>query len=382
MNFRIIRPASLAAFALIVILAPSLALAQEGELQVVDEVIAQVNDDIITLSQLKREMKERIEALKQDGRMTEQQAIDEVTKNRDRLIATLINEQLLLQKGKELEMSQKVEDEVNRRMLEVMKEQGFKSILEMEKAMREAGIDPAATRATMRAEIMKQAVLQEEVDSKLFYAATVAELHTYFDTHKEKFRKPETITLSEIYLGLAGKNEPDVKALAAKLVAQLRAGADFKTLAIANSEREQGGKRMAPETGGLVGVFDMQNLREDVAGSVKNVASGSVSDPLKTNAGYQIFRVDARTAGSDASVFNENQVREAMTIEKAPKARDAYLQNLRNESYIKVSANYHDGVAALLNLKPEAIVQTTDDGQAKPAKKGKGKFLKIFPRPF
>lgn len=382
MNFRITRLASLAAVALTVMLAPSLALAQEGELQVVDEVIAQVNDDIITLSQLKREMKERIDALRQGGGMTEQQAIDDVTKNRDKLIATLINEQLLLQKGKELEMGQKVEDEVNRRMLEVMKEQGFKTILEMEAAMREAKIDPGATRATMRAEIMKQAVLQEEVDSKLFFAPTVAELHTYFDAHKEKFRKPEMITLSEIYLGLAGKNEPDVKALAERLVAQLRAGADFKTLAIANSEREQGGKRMAPETGGLVGPFETRNLREDVAGAVKNVASGNVSDPLKTNDGYQIFRVDARTAGSDASVFNENQVREAMTYEKAPKAREDYLQNLRNESYIRIAEGYRAGLAPLLNLKPEAIVQTTGDAQAKPPKKSKGKFLKIFPKPF
>ena len=44
----------------------------------------------------------------------------------------------------------------------------------------------------MRAEIMKQAVLQEEVDSKLFFAPTMAELHKYFDAHKEKFRKPES----------------------------------------------------------------------------------------------------------------------------------------------------------------------------------------------
>jgi len=54
-------------------------LAQEAELQVVDEVIAQINDDVITLSMLKRESKERIDTLKQNG-MPEQQAIDEVAK--------------------------------------------------------------------------------------------------------------------------------------------------------------------------------------------------------------------------------------------------------------------------------------------------------------
>lgn len=381
MKFRIGQLIGLAAVGLVIVLTPTLALAQEGEMQVVEEVIAQVNDDIITLSMFKREMKEQIEALQQKG-MTEQQATEEVNKHRNELLATLINEQLLLQKGKELEMSQKVEDEVNRRMLDVMKEQGFKTIVDMEKAMRESGIDPVTTRATMRAEIMKQAVLQEEVDSKLFFGFTLDELHTYFNAHKDKFRKPETVTLSEIYLSIAGKNEPEVKAFADKLVAQLRGGGDFKQIAAANSEREQAGERTAVKTGGYVGVFETPNLREDVAGAIKSVGSGSVSEPLRTSDGYQIFRVDARTAASDSSTFNENQVREAMTMEQSPKAREDYLQNLRNESYIKLADSYSADMMPLLKLKPEATVQTTADAEARPAsKKSKGKFLKIFPKP-
>jgi len=380
-KFRIIRLASLAAFALFILLSPSLVFAQEGEMQVVEEVIAQVNEDIITLSMLRREIKDQIDALKQRG-MTEQQANEEAAKNRTQLLFTLINEQLLLQKGKELEMSQKVEDEVNRRMLDVMKEQGFKTITEMERAMRDSQIDPVTTRATMRAEIMKQAVLQEEVDSKLFFSLTPTELHAYFDKNKDKFKKPESVTLSEIYLGLAGKNEPDVKALAEKLVAQLRAGGDFKALAVTYSEREQGGERTAIKTQGLVGVFETPLLRDDVAKVIKNIPSGSVTDALRTNDGYQIFRVDSRTAGSDAATFNENQVREAITIEKSPKAREDYLQDLRNESYIKVSESYRADLMPLLKLKPEAIVETTADAESRPApKKSKGKFLKIFPKP-
>src|SRR5688572_2206716 len=93
---------------------------------VVDEVIVQVNDDVITLSMLKRETRDRIEALKQQGR-TEQQAVDEVAKHQAELIATLINEKLLLQRGKELEMAADIEAEVNRRMLQIAQEQDRKS---------------------------------------------------------------------------------------------------------------------------------------------------------------------------------------------------------------------------------------------------------------
>jgi parvulin-like peptidyl-prolyl isomerase len=244
--------------------------------------------------------------------------------------------------------------------------------------MRESGVDPAAMRQTLRSEMMKQAVLQQEVDRKLFFGFTMDELQKYFQQHPEKFRKPENVTISEIFLSLAGKNEADVKARANELVAQLRGGADFGAVAAANSEREVDGVRVAPQTKGKVGAFEVPNLRDDIASSVKNVKVGGISDPLRTNEGYQIFRVDERTpAGTDAK-FNENQVREAMTIERGTKAREEYLQGLRNEAYIKVADNYFASVAPLLNLKPEKTAENT--GGEKPEKK-KGKILGIIPKP-
>jgi parvulin-like peptidyl-prolyl isomerase len=373
--------ASLFIFAVLIV-SPAPAFAQEGELQVVDEVIAQVNDDVITLSLLRRETKERIEALKQGG-MTEQQAIDEVNKRQPELIATLINEQLLMQRGKELDLSSEVEAEVNRRMLEVAKDQGITSVEKLDAAMRESGLDPVATRQTLRVEMMKQAVIQQEVDRKIFFGLTMDELKKYFQAHQEKFRKPESITLSEIFLSSAGKNEAEVKAKALQLVAQLRAGADFGAVAAANSERETNGVRIAPQTKGKVGAFEVPSLREDIAASIKDVKAGGISEPLRSNDGYQIFRVDERTAASTTATFNENQVREAITIERGTKQRDEYLQNLRNEAYIRIAENYRQAVAPILKLSAEKMADNADvqtGSNPKPEKK-KGKLLGIFPRP-
>jgi len=351
---------------------PALARAQEGEPVVVDEVIAQVNDGIVTLSQLKREMKERVGTLTQSG-MTAQQASAEVEKKKPELIAILINEQLLLQKGKELDFTQRVEDEVNKRMLQVAKENGIKTIEELDKAMRDAGVDPVSTRSTMRVEIMKQAVLESEVDSKLFYGFTSDELHKYFDAHKDKFIKPESIDLSEIFLGLGGKPEADVKARAAELVKQLRGGADFCTLAAAYTER--------PATNGQkpckIGLFAVPDLRPDIAGAVKDVKAGGVSDPLKTDEGYQILKVEARNAGSSVATFVENQVRGAMTEERIPKEREDYLQGLRNDAYVKIADTYRPLVEPLLKIVPPAAATKRDPKKDK----GKGKILGLIPRP-
>jgi peptidyl-prolyl cis-trans isomerase SurA len=355
-------------------------LAQEGELQVVDEVIAQINDDVITLSMLKRESKERLESLKQGG-MPEQQAAEEVSKRQAELIATLVNEALLLQKGKEMDLASEVEAEVNRRMYEVAKEQGIPSIEKLEAAMRENGISPEDTRRTLRVEIMKQQVIQQEVDRKIFFGLTMDELKKYFQAHPEKFKKPETVSISEIFLSAAGKNDAEVKARALELVRQLRAGADFGALASANSEREQNGVRLGPQNKGKVGTFEVPNLREDIATAIKNVAVAGVSEPLHGNDGYQILRVDERTAGSDTPTFNENQVREAITIERTPKAREDYLKTLRDDAYIKLSKDYVATVGPLLNLPPEKTADSGSPSGRKPEEKKKGKLLGIFPKP-
>lgn len=346
--------------------APS-ALAQEGELKVVDEVIAQVNEDVITLSMLKRESRERIESLKQNG-MTEQQATEEVTKRKAELIATLVNERLLLQKGKELELANDVEAEVNRRMLEVAKEQGITTIEKLDQAMKESGVDPVSTRQSLRNEIMKQTVIQQEVDRRIYFGLTVDELKKYFEANQARFFKPENVVISEIYLSFAGKNEADVKAKAMELAAQIRAGADFASLAVTNSERELNGVRIAPQNKGKVGRFEIPQLREDIASAIKNVKVGSISEPLRGNEGYQIFRVDERTPGTTTATFNEDQVRQVMTMERSPKERDLYLQNLRNDAYVNIAKDYQESVLPLLNISPAP--QAASDS-AKPAAKKK-----------
>jgi peptidyl-prolyl cis-trans isomerase SurA len=353
----------------IVISNASNAMAQEGEATVIDEVIAQVNDDVITLSMLKRENKERIEALKQERKMTEQQATDEVIKHQAELIATLINERLLLQKGKELDLASEIEAEVNRRMLDIANEQGIKSIQKLEEAMRQSGIDPVSVKETMRAEMMKQAVLQQEVDRRIYLNFTAEEVKKYFEAHKDQFRAPTSVTISEIYLSTTDKDDAAVKARASELVAQLRAGAEFKAVAGANSEREKNGQRTAPQDGGKVGSFELPNMREDLQAVLKDLKVGAVTDPIKIPDGYQILRLDERTEGGKAASFNDNQVRQAMLGERSGKDREEYLRNLRNEAFIKVSEGYRASVEPLLKLNVPAAAKSSEKDNKKKDKK-------------
>jgi peptidyl-prolyl cis-trans isomerase SurA len=350
------------------------ARAQEGEPVVVDEVIAQVNDQIITLSEVKREMREAVEAMKSQG-ASAQQATDEVNKRRNELIAGLINEQLIVQKGKDLNFTDEVEAEVNRRMLQVAKEQNIATMQALEEAMRSSGVDPAAIRQRLRAEIMKEMVFNDEVDRKIYLSITPAEAEKYYKAHMDQFRKAESVTLSEIWLPIGtGINEADVKTKAAQLVTQARAGANFGDLAVANSERTQNGQRIAEQNKGVVGTFQVPDLRADLAAAIKNVQAGGVTDPIRTNEGYQILRVDARTPGSSAAEYNEMKVREMITMERREKEREAYLLRLRKEAYIKISDNYRAALEPMLGLNTQPPASA-----AKPADKNKDKDKKNKP---
>ena len=209
-------------------------------------------------------------------------------------------------------------------MLEVAKEQGITTIEKLDEAMRESGLDPVATRQTLRTEIMKQAVIQQEVDRKIFFGVPSDELKKYFEANRAKFTKPESVVLSEIFLSYAGKNEGDVKARAMELVTQLRSGADFGALAAANSERELNGVRVAPQNKGRWAVLNAKSSRRAPSrlrceSRWASVIRSRLMMAIKSSA------LMSATA-SNTAVFNENQVREAITIERSPKTRDLSTQ--------------------------------------------------------
>jgi len=356
-----------AALAVFALGAPLVARAQEeGVPVVVDEVIAQVNNDVVTLSMVKREKRQAVRALMESRNMTEADATAEVEKNHARIIASLIDEQLLQQKGKDIpRLTEDVEAEVNRTLMGEGKRQGITTVEQLEAAMRAAGLDPSEIRQSLRAQFMRQAVLQREVDARIYFSITDDELQKYFAANREKFRKSESVELSEIFLSLAGKPEPDVRARAAQLVAQARGGADFAQLAAQHSERENNGVRVAAQSKGKVGRFEVPDLRPDLAAAIKNVKKGGVTDPIKTDDGIQILRVDDR-AGSPEPVFNEQAVRAAITEERAGKEREEYMRKLREEAYVNVAESYRDVVLPALNIKPSA---TASREAGTPAKK-------------
>lgn len=316
--------------------------AQETEMKVVDEVIAQVNDGVITLSRVKREMKEIVESSVLEGKPREE-AQAEVENKQGELIASIINEELLLQKGKELQVDSEVQSQINQWLAEVMKQQDIKSLDVLYKEMEKNGIDPQELREIRRKQYTKDLVMQREVDSKVYFGWTQKEVKSYFEANKSKFTKPETVSISEIFLSFAGRDEAAVREKAKQIVAQARKGVDFGKLAVENSERPD-----VATTKGKVGSVNIKEMDPRFAKPLETVKVGGVTDPIEVTEGMEILRVDERTKAGNESFFDESAVRKEMTYEILPNKRKEYLSTLRSEAYIKINDKYRPSVAPIL----------------------------------
>ncbi len=350
--------------------------AQENEPVVIDEVVVQANEGVITLSLVKREIEDAVQGLIQTG-MKEDEARKKVMEQKAQLILSLIDEILIMQKGKELGLAEEVEAEVNKRFLEIAAQQKIKTIEELYRAMKESGVDPEAIRQKYRAGIMKDTVLGREVDSVVYYNLSEKELKEYFQKNPDKFKKPEEVVLSEIFLSFAGRDEKAVEAQAADLVKQIRAGADFGEIAIKFSERtDQQSNRTAPkDKGRLPGKFALLELRPDFTAALKTLKVGGVTDPIRVDEGIEILRIEERTAGADTPTYNERRVREVVAYERIPNARKKYIEELRADSYIKLAEAYRPLVGPLITTAttPNAVTTASKEKEKEKEKKDKKK---------
>lgn len=321
------------------------AFAQESELKVVDEVVAQVNDGVITLSRVRREMNIVVDAFVAQGK-TREQATAEVEAKKGEIIAKIIEEEMLLQKGKELGVEPDVEAAINQRFLEIMREQNLRTLDALYKEMEKQGLNPEEIRDNWRKQFTLDTVIQREVSARVYWGWTGKEIKAYYEKHKDKFFKPEVVTLSEIFLSFAGRDEAAVRDKAKQLVAELRTGGDFAKIAIENSDRPD-----VRDTKGSVGSIPIPELKRICEKCVAPIAAtqkGGISDPIETEIGIEIFRVDDRVAASTDAVFDESDVRRAMTMEVFAEKRKEYMASLRADSYIKINDTYRPMVSPYL----------------------------------
>jgi peptidyl-prolyl cis-trans isomerase SurA len=309
----------------------------------VEDIVAHVNDQIITQSDYDRAMKELDDDAKQHGATMQQ-----ISEGHRDLLRSLIDQQLWLSKAKELGING--DTELIKRLDEIRKQYNLASMEDLEKAAKDQGYSFEDFKANIRNQIVTQEVMREEVGRRV--QITPGEVERYFNAHKQDYAKPEGVQLSEILVSTGpdpdDKAKTDAgKAKADEIEAKLHGGGDFSQLAKSFSE----GTTAAD--GGAFGTFHRGELAKVFEDSTFNLKPGEWTEPIRTKQGYVIFKVDQHLPGGVPAYKDVEQDVEQNLYESRmmPAMRD-YLTQMREESYIDLKPGYVDSGASPKQVKP------------------------------
>lgn len=308
---------------------------------VVEDVIARVNDQIIDRSDYERAQQQ----LLADAQQRNMSPADLEQAQKD-LLRNLIDVQLLLSRGKELDIN--VDSEVIRELDEIRKQYNFDSMEALEKAVRDQGISFEDFKASKRNDIITQEVVSQEVGRKL--TLTSKEEQAYYDQHKQDFALPEQVGLSEILIPIpASPTDAQIaqaQAEADEVVAKLKAGAKFEDLAKQYSggpNSDAGGDLGEFKQGALPKVFDDQTFKLPVGGN---------TTPIRTLEGFVVLKVtDHQAAGTPPLSAIDQQVKEAIYHDALQPAVRTYLAGLRDRASIDIQQGFVDTGATPDELK-------------------------------
>src|ERR1700729_625176 len=160
--------------------------------QVVEEIVARVNGSIITRSEFLRSK----DQLKDDVKQQDAANADKLFGEREKdILRDLIDQQLLLEKGKDLGING--DTDLIKRLDEMRKQMKLSSMEDLEKAATAQGISYEDFKQNMRNQIVTQKVIGEEVGGHLGIP-TKEEEQAFYDQHKSEMQQEEEIRLNEI----------------------------------------------------------------------------------------------------------------------------------------------------------------------------------------
>jgi len=320
----------------------------------VEEIIARVNDQVITRSDYDRAMKELDDEARQHGATMQQ--VSEAHKD---LLRNLIDQQLWLSKGKELSITG--ETELVNRLNEIRKQYNLESLEDLEKAAKEQGVSFEDFKANIRNGIITQQVMRQEVGKRVQF--TPGEAERYFEQHKQEYSQQESVTLAEILVS-TGTPAPSVteqggvqptdpavlaaaRAKADDLEAKLNAGGDFSQLARTFSDGPTAAE------GGDLGQFRRGALAKVLEDATFALKSGQYTKPIRTKQGFVILKVVQHIPGGIPAYKDvQEKVEENFYMARMEPAMRAYLTTMREQAFIDIKPGFTDTGASVKQTKP------------------------------
>jgi peptidyl-prolyl cis-trans isomerase SurA len=327
---------------------------------VVEEVIARVNNQIITLSDYRKAEATLRDDVSRSCQSCSADRVSALFKDREKdVLRDLIDQQLLVERAKDMSIT--VDTDVIKRLDDIRKQNNLDSMEALEKAVESSGIPWEDYKNQLKNTLLTQEVIRQQVGSRVDIPQE--EVKKYYDEHKDQFNRPEQVDLGEVFLSTEGKTPEEVSAVRTKaddLHNRLVKGDDFSEIAKRYSEGS------TAKDGGDLGRFERGQLAPQLEEAVFKMDRNQITDVIQTKTGFEILKVLGHfDAGLQPIDKVEGEISNKIYQEKMEPALRGYLAELREESYVMVKPGYTDSAAIQGATAIEEVPPTPDEPKKK-----------------
>jgi len=293
--------------------------------EVVEAIVAIVNDEFISLSDYKQRHDNFYRLLRDQLQGEEFTTQYEAFKSR--LMDDMITEVLLLQEARNMGID--ATEQVTARIDLIKEENEFTSTEQLIQALNQENINFETWKKNLEVQILQQMVFGSEVGRNI--VVDDSELIEYYNLHLEDFREPEEYTLKAIYISSDGKSEEDVQAKKQEIDEKIAAGEDMSILAAQYGEGPE--KDAQGDLGNLIKGQMLPNMEQAVEG----LKIGELTTWIEMPNGWYLLRLEDKKE-SRIKAFEEvrDEIESALFEEKSGTGIRKYLDELKSRSFIKI----------------------------------------------
>ena len=340
----------------------------------VEEIVARVNNEIITRSEYDKARQTAQEDARQEcqNRCTPEQ-LKTVIENRDKTtLRDLIDQSLLVQRAKDMGIS--VEPEVIKKLDQIRIDNKLASMEDLEKAVSGQGMNWEDFKNNLRNTLLTQRVISSEVGSHI--TISDEEIAKYYDAHKTEFMRPEQVALREIEISTQGKSPeeiPELKKKAETALKRVKDGEDFGEIAKRFSDGS------TKNQGGFLGIYKRGELSPELEATVFKMKKNDLTDVMETKQGFLILQVlEHYDEGEQSLAKVKNEIMDKLYSARMEPAMREYLKTLREESFVVIKPGYQDAAGGGGNSEIQEVSATPEVTKQKKAHK---KYLLFGKKP-
>jgi peptidyl-prolyl cis-trans isomerase SurA len=345
--------------------------ATEGK--VIEEIVARVNNEVITRSELEHSKVTAEEDAKADcqNRCTPEQLKQLTEDGQKNALRNLIDQSLLVQRAKDMSIS--VEPDVIKQLDQIRIENKLDSLEALEKAVESQGLNWEDFKNNIRNGLLTKKVIGSEVGSHI--NVPKEEIQKYYDEHKAEFVRPEQVALRSIEINTAGKDATeiaDLKKKADTALKRIQDGEDFGEIAKRYSDGA------TAKQGGYLGQYKRGELSKGLEDTVFKMKRNDLTEVMETKQGFLIMQVlEHYDEGEQSLAKVENEINEKLYSQRMEPALREYLKTLREQSYVVIKPGYQDAAGG----SNSEIQEVSATPEVTKTKKGHKKFLLFGKRP-